>query len=229
MIANFRPTGSVPMALLTLAFLVCSGCSPAPNADEPAVDQATLTRFARELRHEDLSVRSGARLALTRRGAIAVPYLRDALLDKNREVRLEAVVGLSNMKDPERVEALPELVRTLQDDWWLIRLNALIALGSMGPPARRTAEAVQQLMTDEKSSVRELASETLVRLQGVEALPHLIEALKDDRSRPHAAQALGKLGPQAVPALREWSASRNPVIQKAVTDALARIEGVPVD
>jgi HEAT repeat protein len=181
------------------------------------------------LRDEDLSVRVQARLVLTRSGEAGMPYLIAALRDEAREVRYEAVIALVNMRDPARMQALPELVRCLRDEYWLVRLNALAALGSIGPPARRATAAIQRLLTDEKPSLRGVAAETLTRIRGPDAVPLLLDALRDERSRRHALDALGKLGPEAVPALRKWSRVDNLLVQQAVAEALARLEADPVD
>src|SRR5262249_7145464 len=154
-----------------------------------------------------------ARMDLSRIGAPAVPHLRAALRDKRPEVRFEAAVGLSHMKDPARVQAVPDLVSTLQDNWWMVRLNALLALGSIGPPARDAVGAIQKVTLDEMFTLRGMAADTLVRIQGTDALPFLIEALHDARSRSGASDALVKLGLAAVPALRQLSGVRDPLLR----------------
>jgi HEAT repeat protein len=120
------------------------------------------------LRDDDLNMRVEARLALTRRGKAAVPVLIAALSDERRDVRFEAAVALVNMQDPARVQALPELIRCLRDEYWLVRLNALAVVDSIGPPARDAVPEVRRMLNDERPTLRRMAATALDRTQGTD-------------------------------------------------------------
>jgi HEAT repeat protein len=120
------------------------------------------------LRDDDLNTRVEARLALTRRGKAAVPVLIAALSDERRDVRFEAAVALVNMQDPAPVQALPELIRCLRDEYWLVRLNALAAIASIGPPARDAVPEVRRMLNDEKPTLSRMAAAALNQIQGTD-------------------------------------------------------------
>ncbi len=72
--------------------------------------------------------------ALGRIGPVAVPALREALANKEPDVRLQATEVLARM-GPDAKEAVPDLIRLLDDPDDRVRRAATRTLGRIGPDA----------------------------------------------------------------------------------------------
>lgn len=164
-----------------------------------------------------------------RRSPESVPALIDALRDEEIEVRGEVVLALG-MIGPEARAAVPILNQMLQYDGLMLHekvVEALIAIGF--PPV---TSAIEQLQSEDEDS-QDAAARALVRvgapavpaliavikdadsdlcmraalvlqlIKDPNAVPLLIEALKDDEAyiRVPAADALTSIGAPAMPAL----------------------------
>ena len=107
--------------------------------------------------------------------------------------------------DPEVVTALIEALKIPDND---VRVNAVWALGKIGPQARAAIPELMEALVDNDWKVRFPAAWALGRIgpDAVETIPSLIHALGDRKVdvRREAVQALGWIGPQVnevVPAL----------------------------
>jgi len=107
--------------------------------------------------------------------------------------------------DPEVVTALIEALKIPDND---VRVNAVWAIGKIGPQARASIPELMEALVDNDWKVRFPAAWALGRIgpDAVETIPSLIHALGDRKVdvRREAVQALGWIGPQTnevVPAL----------------------------
>ncbi|RKY29568.1 MAG: hypothetical protein DRP68_07185, partial [Candidatus Omnitrophota bacterium] len=133
-------------------------------------------------------------------GVPAIPYLIEALKDKDSNVRKAAVEALGKI---DSKKAVPPLIEALKDENWDVRSTAAEVLGKIG-----SQEAIPHLietLKNENNYVRYKAAEALVKI-GPPAIFSLIEALKHEYwyVRQAAVYALGGIGSQkAVPPLIE--------------------------
>jgi len=155
------------------------------------------------------------------------------------EVGLDPARLAARLQDPAsyvRISALAELVKPradalpileavtagLDDPDPSVRHLAAIALGQVGAPA---VPALARALEERQSlPVRIAAASGLARAgaAAATAVAALADCLRsaDEVLRFHAAMALGKIGPAAVPALRGLLASGNPEVRGAALDAL---------
>ncbi|MBI3462724.1 MAG: HEAT repeat domain-containing protein [Planctomycetes bacterium] len=141
-------------------------------------------------------------LALRKIGPDALRPLYKALADSDPSVRGWAAftlgfarIGCMQLK-PEGKVAIPALVEALQDVDAKVRYWAVCALGKNRPEPLLTFHAlVKSLHSDSSSEVRSAAADALGRL-GPLAVPELVEGLEDENSdvRRAAADALGGIG-----------------------------------
>jgi HEAT repeat protein len=196
-------------ALVTLS-RETKGAGPRARAVLVRLGPAAVPALRVALEDSDADVRLGAAALL---GAIgpaagdAVPALRAALADKEAKVVKEAARALAFIDPAQAREVVPVLLRAPDD------LGNLDALAALGPDAAAAVPALVAALADGKpkdARERQLAASqrALFRI-GAAAAGALIAALADTRPgvAPHAAEALGVLGPavaaKAVPALRD--------------------------
>jgi HEAT repeat protein len=133
----------------------------------------------------------------------AVPVLAELLKAEDGWTRIHVAIALWRIdKHPA---AVPTLIAGLNEKEPGRRLDAIEALGRIGPEAKEAVPALAEALNDEKDYVGQAAAEALGRI-GVDAVPALLEALKGrDRVRIAAAEALWRINkhPAAVPALAE--------------------------
>ena len=107
--------------------------------------------------------------------------------DESEEVRVTSAGVLGHLKD--RL-AVPALIKALQDPSPITRMKASISLGIIKDPAAVTP--LYNALKDENEMVRKYACEALGNI-GRPAVSALLLALRDDRVRAHAAQAMVKI------------------------------------
>jgi len=113
---------------------------------------------------------------------------------EDAQVRQFLVLALGSVAHPSSV---PVLVPLLDDENGDVRLNALMALGSIGSPAAsESVPAVSALLDDEDVGVRTYAAYLLGTLEEASAVESLTVALNDPAFpvRGNAAVALARLG-----------------------------------
>lgn len=151
-----------------------------------------------------------------------IPQYREQLHYADEEARLAAATKLSHLGDRAR-PAVPELVTLFKDESAEVRAAAVLAVLSTIPDPPDDADpdlvkAARAALTDPDVRVRAVAAAILVRFDAAtpaEVLPALCEGLArtGDSTPLVAAEALGKLGPAATPAIA------------ALRDAALRAEG----
>jgi CubicO group peptidase (beta-lactamase class C family)/HEAT repeat protein len=149
-----------------------------------------------------------------------------ALRDANAGVRLRAVQALGET-GPEAREAVPYLIKALDDGDREVCWNSARALGKIGTEA---VPALIRALEDDNENIRLGAAVALGAIGpgAKDAVPSLMRALKDrnDNIRENAAEALGKIGPdarQAVQALIHSLSDEDPFLNGRAADALGRI------
>jgi len=154
-----------------------------------------------------------------------------ALMSAQAEERSLAVERIANLGQAAR-EAAVQLVRAAGDPDEQVSETAVAALEDLGPPPASKANELATLLVDPSADVAYWAATLLGRLQSqaVGAVSPLTAALSDNRPlavRERAAWALEQIGPaarEALPALREACASKQPRLVRLANEAIAAIE-----
>ena len=133
----------------------------------------------------------------------------EALQDPDAAVRLEAARAIGKL-GPKAQSAVPALVKALGDDDADVRAGAARAIGAIGPAAKSAVPALLEALKDQGyflGARGELPSEVPVWVAvsealgdvGPAALPELIAALKDEHPQVFAgaANAIHRIGPEA--------------------------------
>ena len=173
------------------------------NEGELRHKEKTIDEWIEELDHNDVEVRRSAARALEQTGPEAkdaIPALIEALEDKDEYVRAAAGRALGKI-GPEAERAIPILMKMIKDQVMIVRMGAAIGLGGIGPKAR-------------------------------EAIPVLADALEgpneDHNVQYRAAEALGKMGPEAIPALVKAIQNTQYFVRRMSARALGEIGGADV-
>jgi len=166
--------------------------------------EAAVPRILSLLKGADHEYMWSAADALADFGRPALPHLLKGLEEEEPMVRLGVIHAFREM-DPTPDEAVPALVERLEKDQDPgVRSAAAQALGLTRTDRKEVMIALAQGMFDGDATVRQVSAQALT-WQGpapVEALPTLIRALKmDGRVPQNAATALGRMGPEAAPAV----------------------------
>ena len=158
-----------------------------------------------------------------------LPELIEGLRSEDPQDRLKAAKNLGRLGWLAR-EALPALIRTLEDADPKVRESSAQAIGLMGPDALPT---LILMLAHKDKYVRRKSVWAMGKLGplAIPALGHLCKALKDSdpRTGSGAAQALGNMGidgADAVPALAEAMRGTNIVLCRLAAKALSQI-GTP--
>ncbi len=187
--------------ILTAAVVIAASMAACGDAETPTTPTASAAEAAADavdvLRNGTRSEREGAARELgTMADPAVVPALIDALTDDAWSVRSEAVAALSPWKDPRAVMPLLDL----------------IAVAPVSPAVADTD------LFDAQATYRG-AIEALGAIGDARAAPRLIEIAAVDDVTPEsvaANDALGQIGPSAVPAaaaaLEGVSAARGPIV-----------------
>jgi CubicO group peptidase (beta-lactamase class C family) len=136
---------------------------------------------------------------LAQQSASQIPSAIHGLGSKDPMVRVAAIKAVAKFGS----DAVPLLARALKDTNELLRENAAVALGDIGPDAKAAIEDLLRCLSDSSLFVSGKAANALSRI-GDAAVPGLINALTagNARSRQSAAIALAKLGTGAAPAIQ---------------------------
>lgn len=156
-------------------------------------------------------------------GKDAVPALIDALNHSHRSLR-DAAVYVLKVIGPAAKEAVPALLTALSDKcMWLSRDSICHTLGAIGKDA---APALVAHFNDD--SVDPELIEFALKCVGQDAVPYLLDALRrghtNRRIRGHVAQALERIGKDAIPDLMALWKDETGVIRYEAARILAQID-----
>jgi HEAT repeat protein len=162
--------------------------------------EAAVSNLAQALADADEPVRLNSAQALASTGTAALPVLDAALRHPAGAARRYAAYGLSEMGRA----ALDMLVECTCDGDEPVAINAIDAIGNMGPAAAPAEPALRTALRSRNPWVRRYAAEALGLLgrQASPAVPDLARALSDEQPyvRFNAATALARIGPVAAEA-----------------------------
>jgi HEAT repeat protein len=131
--------------------------------------------------------------------------------------------------DPVQV-AVATLQSALADDSLTVRIQAVMALGRIGPPAAAAAPRLIGLLTESDETVRCQAAEALGKVRGEPqaTMAALVEMLRDasgpvKTSATRALGAMDKAAASAVPALVPLLQDRDESVRVAAAEAIAQV------
>ncbi|MBN1417981.1 MAG: HEAT repeat domain-containing protein [Planctomycetes bacterium] len=181
----------------------------------------TIEVLVRASGDERWTVRSSAVAVLESIGEAAVPGLTRAAADPGLGGRPSIIRLLGRHPTQATKEAL---LRALQDEDWMVRNEAAVALARSG--GRDIVRPLIALLNHEEPRVREEAAWVLGRVGGEEAVAALRDAMAESggSTRWMAAAALGVIGAeQAVEPLIDALKTGDPPLRRAAAWALARM------
>jgi HEAT repeat protein len=174
---------------------------------QPAV--AVLVK-ALHAKNEQVVVHAAGALGAIGAGAIgsgaeaAVPQLQKLLAEGSASIRTHVASSLGDI-GPGAADAVGALAQALEDRDEGVRRESAEALGKIGHAAKSAVPTLLNALGDEKASVTMHAAWALGRIGG-EAVPQLIETLKDARRQYAVVVILGDIGPAAEPAVAQLAA-----------------------
>lgn len=186
---------------VSIADILRQGKAPALYKVERAIqklEMPVVQPLVDLLGDSDFQLRRNAAWLLRKYGdTSALMALMNAVFDSDVRVRQYATIALGALKDPEATEAL---LLALHDNSMAVRLNAIRALGLVGDP---TAISYLIPILENETEDHELqaaAAQALGRLQAVEAIPMLYNALDNRHKSIHveASMALARIGEPAL-------------------------------
>jgi HEAT repeat protein len=154
----------------------------------------------------------------------AVPELTALLKDTSPAVRAHAVRALGEIGAAAR-SAVPAIARLIADPDESVRRNTVAALRRIRPGPQVGVPLFIKIMEDPDPTVRMRAVSALAA-GGKDAVPFLVEALKNEKAAYWACIALNRIGPEAqaaVPSLTKLLEDKNPQIRREALLALAEI------
>jgi HEAT repeat protein len=176
-----------------------------------SLDPSRIDRLLAQCRSSDPDQQMAAIKALEEAHVlVALPSIATLASSRDVNVRIAAIDALEQLGEHDPVSAGQALLTALSDTEWLVRAEAVDALGALAyTPAR---EALQDILHhDPEWVVRASAAEALGNLGAVEVVAALERTLVQDPEdvvRGYAALALGWVGtPQMVPELRNHLAA----------------------
>lgn len=168
-------------------------------------EQGEIQRWIEAFSHGDKNIRQQASLNLEKKGEEAVPFLIQALSNRNWMVRYYATLTLGKI-GPKAKKAVQALGERLYDSDLRVRCHAARALAAQGKGASSIIPHLLKGMEDPDWRIRCYFAFALGKVgpDSAPALEALKKALGDPSApvRKIAVQALGELKkPEAVPAL----------------------------
>jgi len=152
----------------------------------------------------------------------AIPSLTRALNATNADVVCAAAVAITRIDKTTAIrDALPKLLGFVTNSASGNRMNAVLALGSLGSDATPAVPSLTAALSDPEPVIRQVAAESLGQIHSDPdlVLPALCECLRDSNNvvRLASATALGKFGNtarSALPALLDAARSAGSVPER---------------
>lgn len=159
----------------------------------------------------------------------AVPALLEALRGEFFTVRSRAALALGRIGD---VTAIPPLLTALKDRENEVRMAVCQALGQFKDPSTFD-DLAGILLDDPKIEVRQAAAKALGDSEHPDAIPFLMESLRDsfwwyerDKSISDLLTAIEKMGKPAVEPLIEALGDREGTVRKLAATVLGKLQDV---
>ena len=179
-----------------------------------------------ETAHPIVRARAADVLGIRKDGS-AVPALLDALQGEYYTVRARAAIALGRIGDRQAVNPLLNALKDPEDD---VRIAACLGLGFFKEPS--TFDDITNLLLDDlKIEVRQAAAKALGNTKHPDALPYLLEALRDSYwwyERESAAgdlmNAIANMGDMAVEPLIEALKDKEGAVRKFAAGLLGRLK-----
>ncbi|NLF09374.1 MAG: hypothetical protein GX594_15550 [Pirellulaceae bacterium] len=188
----------------------------------------SVAKLVGKLQSADKSARLQALDALGQHGeaaAEAVAPLKEMLQDASGDVRARAAHALGAI-GPAAKPAVAALIELLKDPDEMVRRQAVKAVLRISPGPRVAIPLCVKLLEDADAGVRVRGLHAIAEA-GAEAVPGLIQALKNDNAAYWACLVLREIGPpakDAVPALTKLLGDSRPEIRREAILALASME-----
>jgi HEAT repeat protein len=189
-----------------------------------ADNEYLLATVAPLLQDSDTQVRQNAAVVLRRCGARALPLLIAALKDKEAAVRRDAIWGVTNIPGDDKI-IQPALVEAFADPDTYVRAQAIAGLGTIGYRALpQLKQAVKDKEADVR--LRAVEALVRLNPNFKEVLPTLLPAIKDQSPAVRLVVVAGlvRFGDAAVPHLIEAFRDDDPEVWKQAKNALLEIE-----
>jgi HEAT repeat protein len=167
--------------------------------------------------------------SLGRKAAEAASPLAALLKDSQQRVRFSAASALLQIT-PKDARPIEVLTTGLSDADATTRRDAALAAGLAGSAAAPLAEKLADLLKDKNQSVKNTALQAISTLgpAAAKAAGSVTPLLDDPELTIDAADALGRIGPAARPALKRLAqmlSSDQPAVQWAAVRAMSQIGG----
>jgi HEAT repeat protein len=220
--ANMQMPGMVMAASANPAYLIGAG----------PVDEGDLAALIERLRSAEAAVRVEAADDLRCLGRKAVPAsvaLTELLGDPSPLVRLSAAAALLQINS-RQARAIEVLAQGLENADLAVRRDAVKAIGLAGPAAATLVDKLALLLKDPDESMR-IAALQAISMLGPSAAPAAgaVAPLLDDPTLAiDAADALGRIGAAARPALKRLAqmlSSDQPAVRWAAVRGMSQIGG----
>ncbi len=146
--------------------------------------------------------------------------------DQDATVRMTAFGAIAQIGQ-ETPAVVAAVQSGLKDDDLRVRVESFFALTKAVQDGKVTVDALLMLIQDEDEQLAVKAAEQLGKL-GKSAVPHLVEALKNEKTRVLIVRTLGSLGGNArdsIPALTELLKSDDASLRALVASCLGQICG----
>ena len=154
-----------------------------------------------------------------------LPALLEALNPLDKTIRIEAIKSRS--LDTRSMRAIPALIDALEKPPPPTVVEPPTVPPTQDPPPDPLAVLVKALKSqDQQDRVRAARELGSMGVDAGQAIPVLLEALREDRAvkvRTEAARALVRMGPAAQTALMGALRDKDPVVRRIAAEALARI------
>ncbi len=198
---------------------LCALLAATARAQQPTIDELVAAT-----KSSDEATQLKAIQDLGTRGAAAVPALAKLLKSDSPVVRGYAVLALGQI-GPAAKTATQEILAVLGDDDVAVRRQAIDALKNIRPGPKVAVPLFAKLMQDADPGVRLRVMAAVADAKG-DAVPALVEALKNPDAIYWACVILRDIGPDAsaaVPALAGALKNRRPEVRREAVLALAAI------
>lgn len=125
--------------------------------------------------------------------------------------------------------AVPALSRELERSSGESRYRVVEVLAEIGPPAVEALEPLRKALRDEDVGLRQRAALALQAMgsAAAPAVPDLLRLLEDDDVAGFAADALGAVGPAALPLLLGALRHEDPFLRAAALEAITASDAAP--